>query len=91
MINAKKSTIEELGKFWETKASEIAWFKKWDKAIEWKEPIAEWFKGGKINASYSCIDIHVKNGLKDKVAYHFESENGEAKNWTYGDMYDTVN
>ena len=29
-------------------------------------PCAKWFIGGKINASYNCLDRHVKSGRKKK-------------------------
>ena len=42
--------------FWGEQADALHWFKRWDKVLEWVEPHAKWFLGGKINASYNCID-----------------------------------
>ena len=47
-------------KFWAAFAEELDWFKKWDKVLDWDPPDARWFVGGKINASYNCVDRHVK-------------------------------
>ena len=29
------------------------------KVLEWNEPFAKWFVGGKTNASYNCLDAHL--------------------------------
>jgi len=49
--------------FWAKAAKELHWFKPWKKVLEWKTP-AKWFIGGKLNASYNCLDRHVKR-LRD--------------------------
>ena len=41
-------------KFWGDVASELHWFKKWDKVREWDCPWAKWFSGGELNLSYNC-------------------------------------
>ena len=46
--------------FWAKAAKELDWFKPWKKVLEWKTPWAKWFTGGKINASYNCLDHHVE-------------------------------
>ncbi|MFH1254627.1 MAG: acetate--CoA ligase [bacterium] len=77
--------------FWEKQAQNLPWFKKWNRVLEWNEPLSHWFVGGQINASYACLDIHIQNGLQDKIAIIWESENGNAQNLTYGQLYDSVN
>ena len=49
--------------FWAKWAGELDWFKKWDKVLEWNLPFAKWFVGGKLNASYNCLDRHIKKAL----------------------------
>ena len=48
--------------FWGEQAESLHWFKRWDSVLTWKEPHAQWFVGGKINASYNCLDRHLLNG-----------------------------
>ena len=43
-------------------ASELDWFKPWEKVLEWEAPEARWFVGGEINATYNCLDRHVEAG-----------------------------
>lgn len=77
--------------FWANFARELDWYKEWDKVLEWNPPHAKWFIGGKINASYNCIDRHIKNGLKNKAAIIWEGEPGDRRTLTYWDLYREVN
>ncbi len=47
-----KQSIEDPEKFWAGVASDLHWFKPWDKVLEWNLPWAKWFVGGKLNLSY---------------------------------------
>ena len=33
-------------KFWEDYASELHWYKKWDKVLDWNPPHSKWFVNG---------------------------------------------
>ncbi len=77
--------------FWAEWADKLDWFKKWDKVLEWNPPFAKWFIGGKLNASYNCLDRHIKTPLKDKAALIWEGEPGDQRTLTYGDLYLEVN
>src|SRR5205823_10324169 len=46
--------------FWAEHAHAIDWFKPWDKVLDWDPPWAKWFVGAELNASYNCVDRHVK-------------------------------
>ncbi len=54
--------------------------------LEWKLPFAKWFLGGKLNASYNCVDRHVEAGHGDQVAFLWEGEPGDTRTLTYGDL-----
>ena len=49
---------------------ELHWFKPFTKALEWNEPFAKWFVGGKTNASYNCLDAHLAAGRGDRDRAH---------------------
>src|ERR1700730_11114843 len=53
--------------FWAVQAESLSWFQRWHKVLEWNEPFAKWFVGGKINASYNCIDRHLEGSRKNKA------------------------
>ena len=54
--------------------------------LEWDAPWAKWFVGGKLNVSHNCLDRHVDAGLGERVAYHWEGEDGERRTITYADL-----
>jgi acetyl-CoA synthetase len=77
-------------RFWEGRARELAWFKPWKKALEWKPPYAKWFVGGKLNVSYNCLDRHVTTAHRTKAALIWEGEPGDTRTLTYWDLYREV-
>jgi len=77
--------------FWAKMAEGLEWFEKWHTVLEWEPPYAKWFVGGKLNATYNCLDRHVKNGLRNKAAFIWEGEPGDQRTLTYWDMYRDVN
>jgi len=76
--------------FWASVAENLHWFKKWDTVLKWDEPHAEWFVGGKINASYNCLDRHLENYRKNKAAIIWEGEPGEVRTLTYQQLHRQV-
>jgi acetyl-CoA synthetase len=69
--------------FWEKQAHRLHWNAKWNQVVDWQLPFAKWFIGGKLNASYNCLDRHVLEGKGDRVAFHFEGEPGDTQTITY--------
>jgi acetyl-CoA synthetase len=76
--------------FWASVAENLHWFKKWDTILEWNEPHAEWFVGGRINASYNCLDRHLETWRKNKAAIIWEGEPGEVRTLTYQQLHRQV-
>src|SRR5712691_3361197 len=77
--------------FWAEQAKAIDWFKPWDKVLEWDVPWAKWFVGAEVNASYNCVDRHLKGWRRNKAAIVLEGEPGDARVLTYRDLYREVN
>ena len=88
--NAQESLYEEAKldrlAFWERQADFLHWDRKWESVLEWEPPNAKWFLGGKLNASYNCLDRHVLEGRGDRVAFFFEGEPGDTRRITYAQM-----
>jgi acetyl-CoA synthetase len=80
---AYREAADDPEKFWGRIASELHWFKPWDKVLEWDAPWAKWFSGGLINLSYNCLDRHVATWRKNKAALIWEGEPGEVRTLTY--------
>jgi acetyl-CoA synthetase len=58
--------------------------------LEWNEPFSKWFVGGKINASYNCIDRHLTGPRKNKAAIIWEGEPGDSRVLRYQDLHREV-
>ncbi len=71
----------------------LTWYKYWDQVLDTSDaPCYKWFKGGLLNASYNCIDRHLKDN-KNKTAIHFvpELEGERVDHITYQELYVRVN
>jgi acetyl-CoA synthetase len=77
-------------KFWENEAGKLEWFKNWDTVLSGEAPFYKWFEGGKLNASYNCIDRHLNSWTRNKAAIIFEGEPGDQRVLTYNDLYREV-
>jgi len=71
-----QKSINDPAKFWEGLAEQLDWYKKWDKVLEFdfSKPEIQWFKGGKLNASYNCLDRHLNHWRSNKVALIWQGE-----------------
>jgi acetyl-CoA synthetase len=90
-----ESTYEEAAEdpvaWWEKQADALDWSQHWDTGLDDSNaPFYKWFTGGKLNASYNCLDRHVENGKGDKVAFHWRGEEGEERDVTYADLHRDV-
>ncbi|HEY6808088.1 MAG TPA: acetate--CoA ligase [Gemmatimonadales bacterium] len=72
--------------YWADWARQLEWIRPWDRVLAWTPPHAQWFVGGKLNASANCLDRHVRGGRKDQAALIWEGEPGEVRRITYGDL-----
>jgi acetyl-CoA synthetase len=88
-----KKAGEDPEGFWESWAEELHWFQKWDQVLDWSNPpFVQWFVGGKINAAYNCLDVHVENGRADKTALIWQGdEPDQQRTFTYSELLAEVN
>ena len=74
-------------KLLEKKAFLIDWHQPYDKVLSKEDDNFIWFKGGKLNTCYNCLDRHVKNGLAKKNAIIYDSPITETKKFiTYEEL-----
>jgi acetyl-CoA synthetase len=86
-----KKSLDDIEEFWEQEARKLEWFRTWDRVLDWDIPFAKWFPGGMLNASYLCVDRHLKNWRRNKVAIYWEGENGEERTLSYSQLGREVN
>ena len=76
--------------FWAEQAKILDWFAPWTQVLDWSNaPHARWFVGGKLNASYNCLDRHLAS-RGDKIALLWEGEPGDSQAWTYRQLHAEV-
>ncbi|MDH4555541.1 acetate--CoA ligase [Pseudomonas sp. BN417] len=89
-----QQSIEQPELFWgEQATSFLTWFKPWDQVHrgDLKKGEAEWFKGGKLNVAYNCIDRHLEQ-RGDQIAIIWEGDNpAESAQITYRKLHSHVN
>jgi acetyl-CoA synthetase len=77
--------------FWAELAREdLHWFEPFGEALVWNEPLAQWFVGGKTNASYNALDRNIAAGLGDRTAIMWEGEPGDSRSLTYDELHREV-
>ena len=88
---AYRRSVEDPEGFWAEAASELHWFKPWDKVFEWEYPQFKWFTGAQCNITYNCLDRHLTTGRKNKAALIWLGEDGSERVYTYGRLAQAVN
>jgi acetyl-CoA synthetase len=89
-------SIDDPEGFWGEQATEyLSWFKTWDKTLDWSfgedDLHIEWFKGGKLNVSYNCLDRHLES-RGDQTAILWEADDpGHDKKISYRELHADVN
>lgn len=83
----KNLTVEDYS-WWEAQAAQLPWFKKWQTVLDGQAPFYHWFKGGQLNASYACLDVHLQAGRGEHPAILWEDERGHERRVTYQQLYD---
>jgi acetyl-CoA synthetase len=85
-----RQSLQKPEVFWKRMAGELDWIKPFRTVCRWKPPQAEWFVGGKLNASANCLDRHVAGPLRNQAALIWEGEPGDRVTWTYQQLLDEV-
>ena len=90
-MDTYKKSLDNIEEYWEQEARKLDWFSTWDRVLDWDAPFAKWFPGGMLNASYLCVDKHLKNWRRNKVAIYWVGENDEEKTLSYLQLHKEVN
>ena len=77
--------------FWHSRAQALPWMTPYSSVLDWKPPHAQWFVGGRTNASAACLDQHIHAGRGDKTALVWVGEpTGERREYTYSQLHAEV-
>ena len=82
-----RESVEDPEGFWARMAEIITWDRRWDKVLEWdfRKPFVKWYINGKLNASFNCLDRHLKTAAK-KAAIIWEGDDGASRTYTYEEL-----
>ena len=86
-------SIKDPEGFWAEQAERLDWFKKWNKVADNDLSIAQikWFEGGKLNASYNCLDRHVEAGHGNQTAIIWEGNDpSDNTSFSYSELLTEV-
>ncbi|HEX5568087.1 MAG TPA: acetate--CoA ligase [Streptomyces sp.] len=82
----ERAKTDRLG-FWAEQARRLSWETEPTETLDWSNPpFAKWFKDGRLNVAYNCLDRHVEAGLGDRIAFYFEGEPGDTRTITYAEL-----
>ena len=90
-----KRSVEDPAGFWGEQAENyLTWFKKWDTVLDWSFDQADlhinWFKGGRLNVAYNCLDRHLDT-RGDQVAIIWEADDPNTdRKITYRELHEEV-
>ncbi|MBT5115896.1 MAG: acetate--CoA ligase [Candidatus Marinimicrobia bacterium] len=79
--------------FWAEVAQRLDWIQPWSQVrkFDFASGEIEWFRGGKLNASYNCIDRHVKSGHGNETAIIWEGNDpNQSRKFTYNNLLKEV-
>jgi acetyl-CoA synthetase len=82
----KRDAADDPERFWGKAAEALPWFKKWERVLEWEPPTFRWYRGGRSNMAYNCVDYQVKAGRGGHTALITENERGETRRLTYAEL-----
>ncbi|NLI13913.1 MAG: acetate--CoA ligase [Peptococcaceae bacterium] len=90
-----RDSIEKPDEFWAGMAEEhIEWFKKWDAVEEYDlgdNFFIRYFRGAKLNASFNCLDRHLRGWRRNKAALIWQGEPyEESRTYTYLQLHREV-
>jgi acetyl-CoA synthetase len=83
----RKEATDDPDGFWGRAAEELRWSKKWDRVLDWQPPTFRWYRGGRSNLAYNCLDHHVLSGRGAATALITENERGETRTFSYAELH----
>ena len=89
----QRFSLDNFPQCYEEYANLLTWYRRWDTVLDSSyPPFWRWFIGGRLNASYNCVDRYLPD-FRNKVAIHFvpEPEDEPIQHITFQELYVKVN
>jgi acetyl-CoA synthetase len=88
-----EESVADPAKFWGEQGRRLDWIKPYTKVKNTRyegDVSIKWYEDGTLNASYNCIDRHLKDRA-DQTAIIWEGDDpNESKHITYAELHDNV-
>jgi acetyl-CoA synthetase len=87
-----RQSLEDPSGFWGEQAKSLAWFHPWTNVLDadYEEVDFAWFSGGRLNASYNCVDRHLATRADQTAILWVRDEPGEYERITYRELKHSV-
>ncbi|MBA64903.1 MAG: acetate--CoA ligase [Candidatus Marinimicrobia bacterium] len=88
-----EKSIHSPENFWSEISQRLDWIEPWENInhYDFKNGKIEWFSGGKLNASYNCLDRHINAGFGDEIAIIWEGNDpNQSRKFTYSELLKEV-
>ena len=85
-----QKSIKDPELFWQEKAENFIWKKKWENVLSWdfSKPEVKWFEGGKLNITENCLDRHLeKRGDQTAIKWIANNPEEKIKCLSYKELY----
>ncbi len=78
--------------FWGEQAKTLSWFHEWQSVLDadYEEVDFSWYSGGRLNASFNCVDRHLKTQGDTTAIIWAQDEVGAYKHITYRELKHNV-
>jgi len=79
--------------FWDDKAKNFTWQKKWKTVLQWDftKPEIKWFEEGKLNITENCLDRHLeKRGNQTAIKWVANNPKEAIRNISYKELHAEV-
>ncbi len=89
----ERMSLDRFPDYFAEHAALLTWDEPYEKILDTSEaPTWKWFSGGRLNASYNCLDRHLESA-RNRVAFHFvpEPEDEAVTSVTYQELWRRVN
>lgn len=93
-LAAYRRSMDDPEGYWLHRARElVTWFREPTRVLEWDFtiPNIKWFRDGRLNASFNCLDRHVSSDRRNKAAIIWQGEaESQTRVYTYQMLLDEV-
>lgn len=86
-------SVEDPEGFWSEQAKRfVSWSGPWNKVLDWdfSKGHIRWFEGGRLNASYNCIDRHLAERGEQTALIWEGNEPDQSRTITYRELHEQV-